>query len=545
MKFSERWRLAGIIATEVRFKGYLETNPTNLARVKENPEKIARQIKSSSRINIFLSVVLVATLTAITIGVIGFDASVGNPDVRMAIGYGIYLLFSFIILFFLNLTTTTGFFVSGAMRLPAALPLSKAALEELSFLSFARVFIAPAVLLVTLYPIVSLVLFGPLTAFIAFLGCASTVAISMGALLGFAKWFHRKTHASDESRMSTVVRLAATFGLVLGFLSVYMISNFMVEVVAFVVGFADAVGPIAYASLSFVFPFSFGFLSSFAAYGPTFDVTVLGVGIVATFLYCMGAFVAYKRAGAALREVSLGGSTVGHVGLLRPVKLEVTTPLRAIVMKDLKLASKNIGSAFVFVIPIFLAFMMYPMIAFWGGGVRSMTALTATEYANLFMGISVVSIMMFDTQGASIQEGLPQSTRTTLNGKTVIALPIYAFSLAMMSVLLYLQPLFTPLLLLIPLVQIPAGYAISLLVGGVVYSKRGGGRAVAISITSDSSLVFFAGAVAGIVGIIPLVGYGLAMLLTGSHILCLVVQATTAVLLALIANRVVNRFLKD
>ena len=99
MKFSERWRLAGIIAAEVRFKGYLETNPTNLTRVKENPEKIARQIRSSSRVNILLSVVLVATLTAITIGVIGFDADVGNPDVRMAIGYGIYLLFAFIILF--------------------------------------------------------------------------------------------------------------------------------------------------------------------------------------------------------------------------------------------------------------------------------------------------------------------------------------------------------------------------------------------------------------------------------------------------------------
>lgn len=545
MRFSEKWRLAGIIATEIRFKGYLETNPTNLARVKENPETIARQIRSSSRVNVFLSSILVISLTAITIGVVGFDAEVGSPEIRMAIGYGIYLLLSFVILFFLNLTTTTGFFVSGAMRLPATLPLSKESLEELSILSFARVFIAPAILLTTVYPMLALILFGPLTGLVAFIGCASTVAISMGSLLGFSKWFHRKTHSADESRSSTFVRVAATFGLVLGFLSVYLISNVMISVVTAIISFATWIGPAAYWLLSIIFPFSFGFVSSFAAYGNNFGLETMVIGLAAMGMYTMVALRSYRSAGSMLREVSVGGGTTGRIGLLREVALEVSSPLKAIVKKDLKLASKNVGSAFVFVVPLFLAFMMYPMISFWGGGIRSMTGLVASQYANLFAGISVVSILMFDSQGASIQEGLPQSTRKTLAAKATIAFPIYVFSMVMMAVLIALQPLFTPLLILIPLAQIPAGYAIALLVGGFTYWKRGGGRVVAINMTSDTAMVMLSGAIAGAVGIIPLVAYGLTMLLTGMHIICLSVQFIVAILLAVIAYRLVERMLKD
>ena len=39
MKFRERWKLAGTISSEIRFKGYLDANPSNLARIKEEPER--------------------------------------------------------------------------------------------------------------------------------------------------------------------------------------------------------------------------------------------------------------------------------------------------------------------------------------------------------------------------------------------------------------------------------------------------------------------------------------------------------------------------
>jgi hypothetical protein len=324
-----------------------------------------------------------------------------------------------------------------------------------------------------------------------------------------------------------------------------MISNVMFEVVVLVVGIATAVGPIAYTFLALVFPFSFGFFSSTATFGMTFNIETVVIGILATAFYCLVAIRAFRSAGTSLRELSIGGGTKGRIGLLRDVAVQVSTPIRAIITKDVKLATKNIGSAFVFVMPIFLLVMIYPMISFWGGGVRSMTALVAVAYANFFAGLSIVSILMFDSQGASIQEGLPQSTRLTLDAKAGIAIPIYCISLVLISVILGLQPLFTPLLLLIPLVQIPAGYAIAALVGGVIYKIQGGGRAVAITFTGNTALVFVSGIVAGVIGLIPLIGYGVTMILTGFHVLCLTVQLLLGIMISLLVRRYVSRLLKD
>ena len=99
MKFSEQWQYAGLIATEVRFRGYLETNPANLARIKENPSRIARRIKSSGKINSLISMFMVLTLAFLSLTVVISDTTGGNPEARLAVSFTLFLLFSFVILF--------------------------------------------------------------------------------------------------------------------------------------------------------------------------------------------------------------------------------------------------------------------------------------------------------------------------------------------------------------------------------------------------------------------------------------------------------------
>ena len=55
MSLRERWRIAGTIAQEFRFNGYLEANPANLSRIKEKPERIMSQIKRSTSMNSFIT----------------------------------------------------------------------------------------------------------------------------------------------------------------------------------------------------------------------------------------------------------------------------------------------------------------------------------------------------------------------------------------------------------------------------------------------------------------------------------------------------------
>ncbi|MHA1909666.1 MAG: hypothetical protein ACW98Y_20370 [Candidatus Thorarchaeota archaeon] len=545
MKFGERWRIAGIIATQMRFDGFLENNPSNVARIKENPEKISRSIRSASRMNSIMSAMMIILLAGMTIGVTGFDVGIGDLNVRLAIGFSFFLLLSFVLMFFLNLTTTTGFFTSGAMKLPSILPISRQELESLAVLAFTRVFIAPAILTLTIFPIASFFLFGAVAGLVAFVGCLANVSVSMRALIGFSRWYQEKTHSTDESRLGTIVRMAATIGLVVGIMSIYMLASYLPFIVEGVLIFAETFSQ-AYLVLSVVFPFSYGFFVSTVTPGVTFvDPLIPLAAAVMSLVYGVVAVIFFRQSGNLLRGLTYGGASKGRLGPIREIGIETKKPLMAVIRKDMKLATKSIGSAFVFAIPIFLIMMMYPMIANWGPPTRSMTALTASAYANLFSGISVVSIMMFDSQGASIHEGLPLSSRLILKGKTAISIIPYIVTMILLALLIAMFDPITPLVILIPLIAIPMGYAVPMSVGAAMYRFRGGGRAVAINITADQRMGLLAGAVGAIVGLGPLLGFGFAMMLTGSQIMSLGTQALLTLLMVLVARYQIPKFLKD
>jgi len=547
MNFRERWRIAGIIAVQMRFDGFLKNNPGNAARIKEDPQRISRSIKSSSRVNSLLSTFMIIMLAALTIGVTGFDSSIGDLNVRLAVGFSFFMVLAFVLIFFLNLTTTTGFFTSGAMKLPSILPLSRNELESLAVLAFARVFIAPAILTATLFPAACLILFGPLAGLVALVGCLATVSVSLRSLIGFSRWFEAKTLSSDESRIGTIVRMAATIGLVVGIMSIYMLASYVPYIVQGVIMFAETFNG-TYLALSALFPFSFGFLASAVTPGVVFqDLMIPLVSAGMSLMYGLISLVLYRQSGKLLRGLAIGGVSTGRTGPLREIGIETRTPIMAVIRKDMKMATKSVGSAIVFAIPIFLMFMLYPMIAGWAqdGPLRSITALTAVAYANLFGGLTVVSVMMFDTQGASIHDGLPLSSRLVLRGKTLVSIIPYTLTMILVALLLSLFNPITPLVILIPIVAIPLGYAVPMTVGAAMYHYKGDGRAVAINLASDQRMALIAGFVGAVVGLVPLLSFGIMMIMTGSQIFSLTTQALVVSLMVLIAHFQIPKLLKD
>jgi len=543
---SESWRAAGVVAQEVRFQSFLEANPANLSRVKENPEKISKALKSQSRISIFFSSMILIMLAVLAIAASAFDTELGNPDARLAVGFAVYLTLSFVVIFFLNLTTTSGLFASGAMRLPSTLPLTRDELEQLNFMTFVRIFIAPVLLSLIIFPVGCLLVFGPIVAIVALVACASTVSVAIGALIKVSKWFHKKTHQTDDSRASSIVRVAASLGIVIGMISIYSIGSYLPDLIRFIVNLSSSAGEGFFTILALIFPFSFGFLAASIPFASIVPLETFLASLLGTAFYGVIAIVFFRRSGESLREITLGGISTSSLGLLREVEVETTTPLKGMIRKDLQLATRNIGSAFIFAVPIFLVIMLFPMIQYWGDGVmRSLPALVALEYANLFGGISLVSVLMFDTQGASIHEGLPISSKLILKSKTVIMMVPYGLSMIALDVVFLLNSPISSWILLMPFIQIPCGYVLGMTVGAAVFKIRGGGRAVAVNVTSDQLIGVIAGAVAAGVGIVPLVGYGLAMIMTGSHIISLGAQGLAMILMVLFARFQAPRLLKD
>jgi predicted permease len=547
LRFSERWRLAGIISSEVRFQGYLEMNPSNLARVKEDPEKIARSIKSNSRFNTFITTFMVLSLAIVTSVMAIFDTDVGIPQTRLAVGLSMFLILSFVLLVFLNLSVTTGFFTADVMNFPATLPLTKRTLDELSLLAFIRVFIAPTILILTIFPVLILLAIGPVSALVAFVACAATVSLSLGTLTKISSWFRRKSLQVDDSRANTLVRVSASLGLAIGMVTVFSMGSWLPSMIHFIADLSSGIGTQGSSFLALLFPFSFGFLASAAQFGLSISIETILMALGGSAIYSLLAIVSYRRTGNALREITVGGVPTKRTLELREVTLSTDSPLKAIVRKDLKLATRNIGSSFVFIIPLFLVIFIYPMMAGWSTNepLRSLTALISIEYGNFFAGITIISIMMFDTQGASIMAGLPLRSKRVLDAKVAIAMIPYVGSMIVIFILLSMFPLTSPLIPLIPLIQIPCGYTIAVTAGTSVYWKRGGGRAVAINVVADTKMSFIAALIGAIVGIVPLVGYGVAMILTGNHIASLITQVLVIILELILIRSQVPKLLKD
>lgn len=522
-------------------------NPSNLARVKENPERIAKSIKSSSRFNTIIVTFLVGTLAVVSAAMAAFDEAVGVAHTRVVVGMSMFLMVSFVVLIFMNLSTTTGFFTADAMSLPATLPLSNRDLEDLTLLAFIRVFVAPAILILTVFPAIFLIAFGVPMALMALLGCAATVSLSIGSLIHLASWFRRKSLEVDGSRGSAIIRVSALLGLAVGMVFVFGMGSWMPALIHFMMDLSGTMGSQSSLILALLFPFSYGFLASAVQFGLAVQIEAVVIALGASVVYSLLAIRSYQRTGRTLRRMTVGGVPTKKSMRIREIGLNTVSVLKSIVRKDLKLASRNVGSSFIFIIPLFLLIFIYPMMAGWAidSSLRSLTALISIEYGNLFGGIAIISVMMLDTQGASIMSGLPLSSKRVLNAKIAIAMVPYICSMIVVSLLLSMFPLTSPLIPLIPLVQIPCGYTISLAVGTTIYWKRGQGRAVSISVVSDSRMSFLAAFIGALVGIVPLVGYGVAMIVTGQHAISLATQFIVMILeLALIQSQL-PRLLKD
>ncbi len=546
MNLRERWRIAGTIAQEIRFHGYLEANPSNLSRIKENPDKIISQIKRSASINSFLTSIIVLTIGGMMVASLFLlDQSVAI-ELHFAISIGIFFGIGFVLIFVMNLMSTTGFFSAGAMLLPSTLPFNKSDLEALMLLAFVRIFIAPIALILIIFPLLMTVVFGLATGLFVFAALAATSIIALGALIRVAGWFHSKSQSGDESVLSTIVRISVGLGMMVGMVVAYSAISFIPVIVEFIISISTIVGSEIISLLALVFPFSFGFVAAMLTYGLVFPLPTIIAASAASIIYLLLGLRSYQTSGRTLRSLAMGGVPSSSTTSLSPIDLHVSSQIRALIKKDFRVATRSLGSVMLLVFPFLMIFAILPTLSMGIiTAVRSMQVLMVMGYATGFSGLAMIGLLGLDTQGASVYEGLPLRTGLVLNGKITIFAISYVITILIVFILLLGSSLISPFLLFIPLFQLPCAYSIGAAVGGTVYKIRGGGRVTAVNLVGDQAITFISLIVSTIIGVLPLVGYTIILLQTGNHLWSILGQLSIALLEALLLRITLSRILKD
>jgi hypothetical protein len=546
VRFRERWKIAGTIAQEIRFTGYLEANPSNLSRIKEKPERIISQIKRSSAINSLLTGFIVVMIGVVMMASLFFLPTTGGKELRFAITISIFFGIGFVLILFMNLMSTTGFFNANAMVLPSTLPFNRSDLEGLMLLAFARIFIAPIALLLVIFPILTTALFGVLAGIFVLAALAATSILALGALIRVSGWFYSKSQFGNESVFSTIVRVGAGVGMMLGIVVAYSAVGVIPAVVDFIVGFSAIVGSGIISILAMVFPFSFGFLAAILTYGLVFPVPTMMVSIVASIVYLYLGFRVYITSGRMLKSLAIGDVSGTAALSVSPVDLNVSSELRGLIRKDFRVAARSLGSIMLLVLPFLMIFAILPSLSLGSvNGIRSMSVLLVVGYVSVFGGFEMIGLLGLDTQGASVYEGLPLRTMMVLDGKIAISAISYLLSILTLFVILLFSSLISSYLLFIPLFQVPCAYSVGAAIGVTIYKVRGGGRVTSVNLVGDQAMSFLALFVSGIVGLSPLLGYALVLLGTGSHLLSILTQLCISLGEAIVLRVTLPHILRD
>ncbi len=321
-------------------------------------------------------------------------------------------------------------FVSSlAIAVLEPLPVDRPTLRQTAFLLFLRLFDVPVAVVLVLTPLGVGLALGPVAGLATVPGAFAVVGFALALALVTGRSFVRRVQGSRGGGGGTIVRWAYLIAWLLpafGLLAFVTVSPPLFRGLATLPSAPFATAAVVVAA----FPFCLASWPTLAAGGPSSLGLMPGLADVAVL--AGGAFVAL----AGMATVWLFGATVtaGRVPGARPApgprgsqQLRPQWPAWAVLTKDLRLASRTPGYAFLILLPILdavaLGFTTYaaapsaPLARGVALGAVSSGALLATFFGPAFFALEVVA--------QSYGRTLPLAPRAMAVGKVTLVAAIY------------------------------------------------------------------------------------------------------------------------
>jgi len=365
---------------------------------------------------------------------------------------------------------------SGVLPVLEPLPLDDTTLQRVAALVYFRLFDLPVltILIVTPIAVGDALGFAAGLAILPGVFAAATFALALSLVTG--RFFVRRVQGARGGGGSTVLRWTY---LVIWVVPAFGMFGFVTLAPAFFSALAQLTNTApstGFNLLLLAFPFPLASLPSVAAGGTS--ALPLGPGgivvlIAATVGYVLLAVGSAAWVGGAVRRVGLAPIGVATPAPALRFGLTVIGPIRSVLVKDLRIASRTPGYAFLILLPILdslaLGLLTYAPGSSTRGaeslalGAVTSSALLATFFGPAFFAIEVLAY--------SYGRTLPLSDRTLVLGKVALVLGIYLVSAGVVLGLVSLRISDPALFIGFVLAELPAVVAASLLELGLVLRR--------------------------------------------------------------------------
>ncbi len=522
MKTAEAWRLSAIPYSEMAFRSILQ-NSSNMwwgsfGRSSSEPSGQKDLVERALQIARFDKAVVAAFVTAAAGApflpkVLGASYGVSaSVTLSLAVSFGLIVLY--------GVQTLSSFVTSGPSPVLSTLPLTRGDVSLVNLLSFVRTsdyLVAGSVACQVFFVSLATRSF-PAAAFMLLAGAMNS-ALAVGVALWLSDVFYRSILASRKGVRQGALRLALLLAwgvVVLGIGVLFAAAGYLIPLVQSVLASPNALmGSI----LALIYPFSLGVSVGSVAQG----LVPSGAGVaalVATAVYFLVtvAVSSWSMGSVASFPERAAGQTAGSAP---EISIPLRRPVLAYAMKDLRTASANLPSAFLFALPAFETIVVLLTRAYLPnlGASTLLVAMTMGGMVSLVLPLVLVSS---EGTGFDFAKTMPLRMRTIVYSKGLIATAVFIPAAAVVYVENLLKPLTTPLFILIPLASILAVAAASLLEVRLFLGFAPSGR-VAFALQELARM-----AAGACVVILPAVLYVVAYIPTVNHLLAAATMVTIA-----------------
>jgi hypothetical protein len=339
----------------------------------------------------------------------------------------------------MGLQVSASFFSSNVINTLSPLPLSKKDVSRVALLCFLRVFDIPLMIAIIGFPVAyaffSRSILGGL---VALLSVGITEAFALTLTIGLAKFFYSRIAAgSGRSKWKALLRIVLMLVWILPSFGAYVVINFWMQIMQFFASLTQTVVSLSY-SVAVLYPFSLGFLVSYASFPQAVDSTSLALSMAASLSYLAIAVYCVRWVGGTIRNLGTGSLASASREPVKDTLVKPQAPWLGIIRKDLRVASRSPSYASIFLLPAIQTVIL--AISF-----STFDDLGLSEMLGLLTGISFMTVLLpptlFAIEGlaSAYTRSLPLKSRTLVFAKAALATLTYIISFIVMFVVTFYQ----------------------------------------------------------------------------------------------------------
>jgi hypothetical protein len=464
MKTIDAWRLSAVPYSEMAFKSILQSS-SNMwwgSFGRGTPETPGRGnlVDRALRIARFDKLIVTAFVVIAAGAPFIFQAHGSTYGLSASVTLSLAVSLALIVLY--GVQTLSSLVTSGPSPVLSTLPLMKDDVSFVNLLSFVRTtdyLVVGSVACQVFF--VSYVTGSALSGiFMLFAGAVNSV-IAVGISLWLSNVFYGNVLGSRRGRREGALRLALLLGwgvVVLGIGILFAGAGYLIPLVQGVLASPDTLtGSI----LSLLYPFSLG-----VAVGSTAHLLALSwdekvaLGATAGYLLIAVALSRWSMRSVASYPERASAATAGGLGV--DTSVPVRTPVAAYTVKDLRAASVNLPSAFMFTLPAFETLVVLLTRAYLPT-LGASTLLVAMSLGGMVTLILPLVLVSSEGTGFDFAKTMPLKMGTIVFSKALVATAVFIPAVAVVYGEALLKPFASPFVALIPVASVLAVAAAALL----------------------------------------------------------------------------------